>query len=86
LRPSALPARYVDMNVSGAREIETKRAIASLPPLIKGYMRLGGWVGDGAVIDHQFNTTDVCIIVKMENLTRRYSRHYERTARGVGLQ
>lgn len=86
MRPSALPARYVDMNILPAREVDPKRAIAGLPPLIKGYMRLGGWVGDGAVIDRQFNTTDVCIIVGMKNLARRYSRHYERTARGVGFQ
>lgn len=85
-RPSALPTRYINMNMLSARDVETKRALGGLPPLIKGYMRLGGWVGDGAVIDRQFNTTDVCIVVRMQNLARRYSRHYERTARGVGFQ
>ena len=41
-------------------------------------MRLGGFVGDGAVIDNQFNTVDVAIIVKTELITERYVKHYER--------
>ena len=49
-----------------------------MPPLIKGYIRVGGFVGEGAVIDKQFNTTDVCIIVKTDLITGRYIRHYER--------
>ena len=57
------------------------RALAELPPLIKGYLRLGGFVGDGAVIDHQFNTTDVCVMVKTDLVTEKYYRHYERHAR-----
>ena len=48
------------------------------PPLVKGYLRLGGFVGDGAVVDHQFHTTDVCIIVKTDWLSDRYMKHYTR--------
>jgi putative hemolysin len=59
-----------------------KAAMVSLPPLIKGYLRLGGFVGEGAVIDEQFNTTDVCIVVKTDLVTDKYYRHYERTAGG----
>ena len=55
-----------------------RKAMARVPPLIKGYLRLGGFVGDGAVIDSQFNTTDVFIIVKTELVTEKYIRHYER--------
>ena len=57
------------------------RTLAALPPLIKGYLRLGGFVGDGAVIDEQFNTTDVCIVVKTDLVAEKYSRHYERQSR-----
>ena len=35
----------------------------AIPALIKGYLRLGGFVGDGAFIDHPFNTTDVCLVL-----------------------
>ncbi len=54
---------------------------ATLPPLIKGYLRLGGFVGDGAVIDRQFNTTDVAVMVKTDLVTDKYYRHYERQLR-----
>jgi putative hemolysin len=60
--------------------IDMKAAVVALPPLIKGYLRLGGFVGDGAVLDAQFNTTDVCIVVKTDLITDKYYRHYERTA------
>lgn len=80
LRPRALPALAVDMNRLPADGLDAKRALAGLPPLIKGYLRLGGFVGDGAVIDYQFNTTDVCVIVKTELVTEKYYRHYDRTA------
>ncbi len=60
--------------------LNPRAALAALPPLVKGYLRLGGFVGDGAVIDQQFNTTDVCIVVKTDLITDKYFRHYERTA------
>jgi putative hemolysin len=81
LRPRALAARYVSMSRIPVDAIDKKAALASLPPLIKGYLRLGGFVGDGAVVDPQFNTTDVSIVVKTELVTDKYVRHYERKRR-----
>ena len=92
LRTKALPERYVDMkmlpreafdpNVAfDTMKLDPRNGSNSLPPLIKGYIRVGGFVGDGAVIDHQFNTTDVFIIVKTDLITSRYIRHYERGAK-----
>ena len=78
LRPKALPARYVDMRRLDPAAYDPRRASQALPPLIKGYLRLGGFVGDGAVIDQQFNTVDVAIVVKTDLVTERYSKHYER--------
>ncbi|HEV7370149.1 GNAT family N-acetyltransferase [Arenibaculum sp.] len=78
LRPVAVPERYGRMSLLEEHQIDVKAALNLLPPLIKGYLRLGGFVGDGAVIDHQFNTTDVCIVVKTELVTEKYYRHYER--------
>jgi putative hemolysin len=82
LRPRALPHRFVAMDRLEAGRVDMKAAMVSLPPLIKGYLRLGGFVGEGAVIDEQFNTTDVCIVVKTDLVTDKYYRHYERTAGG----
>jgi putative hemolysin len=81
LRPRALSDRYTDMRRLHSSAIDPARALAALPPLIKGYLRLGGFVGDGAVIDAQFNTTDVCILVKTDLVTQKYSRHYERRSK-----
>ena len=84
LRPVALADRYADMRLMGPEDIDKRKALNELPPLIKGYLRLGGFVGDGAVIDHQFNTTDVCIVVKTELVTEKYFRHYDRQNRDSG--
>jgi L-ornithine Nalpha-acyltransferase len=81
LRPRALADRYVEMCRLRPCGVDATRAMAALPPLIKGYLRLGGFVGDGAVIDEQFNTTDVCILVKTDLVTEKYSRHFERQSK-----
>lgn len=76
LRPRALPALRVPMDRLAAEEVDARAARLALPPLIKGYLRLGGFVGDGAVIDRQFRSTDVCIVVKTALVTARYLQHY----------
>jgi len=81
LRPRALPHRYIDMRRMDPDGIDSRRALGQLPPLIKGYLRLGGFVGDGAVIDPQFNTIDVAVVVKTDLVTDKYYRHYERQLR-----
>jgi putative hemolysin len=82
LRPRAIESRYVPMERLARGEYDAKAALLSLPPLIKGYLRLGGFVGDGAVLDPQFNTTDVCVVVKTDQVTDKYYKHYERKAGG----
>ena len=81
LRPRALADRYVEMRRHSPCAIAATRAMAALPPLIRGYLRLGGFVGDGAVIDKQFNTTDVCVVVKTDLVTEKYFRHYVRQSK-----
>ncbi len=82
LRARAVKRRYVDMNRLPAERIDAAAARQALPPLIKGYLRLGGFVGDGAVIDPQFGTTDVCVVVKTDLVTERYYKHYRRDDTG----
>lgn len=78
VRARARPERYVRMNVLDPEKISAREALRALPPLIKGYLRLGGFVGDGAVVDKEFGTTDVCIMVKTDRITDKYYRHYSR--------
>jgi putative hemolysin len=81
LRLRAVPDRYIEMRRCDPASLDHKRAQLQLPPLIKGYLRLGGFIGDGAVIDTQFNTTDVAVVVKTDLITDKYYRHYERQLR-----
>ncbi|MGL4635928.1 MAG: GNAT family N-acetyltransferase [Beijerinckiaceae bacterium] len=78
---SALPKRYVTMNRMEKEGIDTKRALVSLPPLIKAYLRLGAKIGDGAVIDHQFGTTDVLIILRVADIDPKYINYYGHDAK-----
>ncbi len=82
IRPRAVASRWVDMDLLAPANVNPREAVLALPPLIKGYLRLGGFVGDGAVVDRQFNTTDVCVVVKTDLVTERYHRHYERHVGG----
>lgn len=75
-RARALPGRYVSMNMVPLSEINEKRAFLALPPLIKGYLRLGGFVGDGAVVDPQFGTVDVSVVVVHDLIAGKYTKHY----------
>jgi len=81
IRPRALEHRYVAMDRCDPDRLHPRQALMRLPPLVKGYLRLGGFVGDGAVIDHQFNTTDIAVIVQTDLVTEKYYRHYERETR-----
>ena len=71
-----LPSRRVEMNRMPKEAINTKQALRELPPLLKGYLRLGAHIGDGAVIDHQFGTTDVLVVVPMAQITARYRERF----------
>ena len=81
LRIRALETHRIEMIRTNPHELNVRQCLSKLPPLIKGYLRLGGYVGDGAVVDKQFNTTDVAILVKSELLADKYYRHYERRLR-----
>lgn len=83
LRPRALAGRYVEMERNLSAE-DLRRGLLRLPPLIKGYLRLGGVVGQGAVVDPEFGTTDICMIVRTKSVTQRYLNHYRRDDDAAG--
>ena len=77
IRIKALPELYNDMNIAPKDSLESPaRLFASLPPLIKGYLRLGGFIGDGAVLDPAYNTADVAVIVPTKAITDKYMDRY----------
>jgi len=79
-RTRALPNRYVEMNRLRRSTVDSKAALRALPPLIKGYLRLGATFGDGAVIDRQFGTTDVLVVLPVATISARYVAHFGPTA------
>ena len=54
-------------------EYDNKEIFRSLPPLIKAYIRAGAWIGEGAVCDYTFNTTDVLVVLNSKNIIKKYS-------------
>jgi putative hemolysin len=75
-RVRALGERFVPMDRLSREAVDPKAALRELPPLIKGYLRLGASFGDGAVIDRQFGTTDVLVILPVSAINRRYIEHF----------
>lgn len=51
-------------------------AMRNVPALIKAYLRLGGFIGDGVFVDHAFNTTDVCLILDLARMTPKQASLY----------
>lgn len=83
--PSGLSARsrrYQSMNLIAPDALDRRAAMLRVPPLIKAYLRLGGHVGDGAFIDHAFNTTDVCLIMDTARLSAAHRALYAPAERG----
>jgi len=79
-RAHAHADRYVPMNVMAKDDIDVREAVRLLPTLIRGYVRAGGFVGDGAVVDEQFNTTDVMIIFPVSEMNDRFLSRFSRVA------
>ena len=64
------------MNMMPAEAVNVRAAIKALPPLIKGYLRVGAYVGDGAVIDHQFGTPTYSSSCRSRPWKTRYFVHF----------
>ncbi|ACL59586.1 GNAT family N-acetyltransferase [Methylobacterium nodulans] len=75
-RARALPERHVAMDRLSREAVDPKAALQALPPLIKGYLRLGATFGDGAVVDRQFGTTDVFVVLPVAAIAPRYIGHF----------
>ncbi|NJS38857.1 MAG: GNAT family N-acetyltransferase [Rhodobacteraceae bacterium] len=83
MRVRARPPHRQELNLIPADRLDRKTALAATPALIKAYLRLGGFVGDGAFIDRAFNTTDVCLVMDTGQMSARHREFYLRKA-GAG--
>lgn len=78
LRVTARPDSRVEMDLLPPEQVDRAEAMRQMPALIKAYIRLGGFVGEGAWIDHAFNTVDVCLLVDTSRMVERYHKFYSR--------
>ncbi|WP_420860100.1 GNAT family N-acetyltransferase [Marivivens marinus] len=81
LRVAALPPNATSMDLMPEDQIDRRKAMLDTPALIKAYLRLGGVVGEGAWIDHAFNTTDVCLILDTARMNATQRAIYEKAGR-----
>ncbi|MCC7311623.1 MAG: GNAT family N-acetyltransferase [Sulfuritalea sp.] len=56
---------------------------ALIPPLIKGYLRVGAWVCGQPAWDPDFNTADLLLLLPMSRMNSRYMRHFVKPAATV---
>lgn len=78
LRVRALAAHYQSMDLVPPAALDQREAMLAMPALIKAYLRLGGFVGEGAFIDREFNTTDVCLLMDTDAMSARHKGFYIR--------
>lgn len=77
LRPVARGPHVQRMDLVPPEQLDRRAALAAMPALIKAYLRLGGVVGEGAWIDHAFNTTDVFLLMDTAAMSARHRQYYQ---------
>ena len=82
IRVTAKSDSRAEMDILPMDEIDRSTALKQIPSLIKGYLRLGGFVGDGAYIDHEFNTIDVCLLMDTERMSQKRRAYFAQTREG----
>lgn len=76
LRVRAHEGAFQAMDLIAQSDLDRTAAMVQIPSLIKAYLRLGGCVGEGAYVDHAFNTTDVCVIMDTAQMNARQAKIY----------
>lgn len=75
-RPAVLPGKGIALERQPLGSYDERRALMGLPPLVKGYMRVGAKFGEGAYVDHAFNTIDVCVVMPVDLISGRYAARF----------
>ncbi len=74
LSTSPVKKLRANYNVMNKNKIDIEREFRQLPPLIKAYIRVGAWIGPGAIVDSKFNTTDVLIVLNSKKILKKYAQ------------
>ena len=79
-RPRAIGSDAISADILPIGSYDERRALMTLPPLVKGYLRTGAMIGEGAFVDRAFNTIDVCIVMPVEQIAERYLSKFSAAA------
>jgi len=82
LRPRVVGPHFQTMDLMPRDQIDPRAALKAMPTLIKAYLRLGGYVGEGAFVDHSFNTTDVFLLIDSKKISEKQRALYTKGRRG----
>lgn len=80
IRVRARADHFQRMDLIAEAELDRVAAARAMPALIKGYLKMGGFVGEGAYIDHPFNTTDICLLMDVKRVSHKQLGLYARGA------
>jgi putative hemolysin len=78
LRPRARGPTRIDADPDPSLAVDVAHALRQLEPIVRGYLRAGAWVGEGAYVDHAFQSIDVCIVLPTERMAARHRQNFER--------
>lgn len=78
LRVRVLEEHFHNMDLMPSDKIDRAAAMRAIPALIKAYLRLGGFVGEGAFVDRDFNTIDVCVLMDTARMSAKHREFYDR--------
>jgi putative hemolysin len=53
---------------------------AVLPPLVRGYLRMGAWMCGPPAWDREFGTADILLLLPMSRMRQRFRQHFLRAA------
>ncbi|PWR04048.1 ornithine-acyl-ACP acyltransferase [Meridianimarinicoccus roseus] len=78
IRVRAVPEHFLPLDLMAAGDIDAAAGMRAMPSLIKAYLRLGGFIGEGAFVDREFNTIDVCLLLDTARMNDRQRQIYTR--------
>ena len=78
IRPKARKRGNHAMDMIAEDALDRPAAIRAMPSLIKAYLRLGGFVGEGAYIDRPFNCIDVCLVMDVARMSATHRAIYQK--------
>ena len=78
---SELSVKSLDVNIypinnSKNKNVSDLKLFIKLPPLIKGYLRVGGKVSESYFVDYDFNTIDLCLVVQTNDINNKYKKKF----------